>query len=258
MAVFQEPVMSEPFDLHAGYMLMMMLGFGLTLAFPVTKHFADRLDRRRYYTLQMITIVAAVMGAKIAVVLGDALWPLQPFHDWWGLVGSGRSIVGALLFGFIAAEVAKPILRYDIPPNDRFAVILPFSIGIGRIGCLIAGCCRGSPYDGPWAITYSDGIPRHPAAAYEMLFNFAMAFLLLALCRRQILFGRLFALYLMSYGVFRFFVEFIRETAKPYDGLSAYQLMSIAMVVVGGIALIVRTVNEPDSWARWRAMGARA
>jgi len=250
--------MSEPFDLHAGYMIMVVLGFALTLSFPVTKHFADSRDRKRYYAIQIVTIVAAVLGAKLAVVLGDALWPLKPFNDWYALIGSGRSIVGALLFGFLAAEAAKPLLHYDIPPNDRFAVILPFSIGIGRVGCLIAGCCRGVPWDGPWAITYGDGIPRHPAPLYEMLFNLAMGFVLLALCRRQILFGRLFALYLLSYGIFRFCIEFIRETAKPYDGLSAYQLLCIVMIVAGAGALIARTVHEPESWAKWRTTGARA
>src|SRR4030095_2056277 len=134
--------------------------------------------------------------------------------------GSGRSIVGALLFGFIGAEAAKPLLHYDIPPNDRFAIIVPFSIAIGRIGCLIVGCCRGIPYDGPFAIAYDDGIPRHPAPVYEMMFNIAIGFVLIALWRRKILFGRLFALYLVSYGLFRFCIEFIRETAKPYAGLS--------------------------------------
>ena len=250
--------MNAPFDLHAGYMIMVVLGFALTLSFPLTKHFADPRDRKRYYTIQIVTIVAAVIGAKIAVVLGDALWPLQPFHDWYALLGSGRSIVGALLFGFLAAEIAKPILRYDIPPNDRFAVILPFSIGIGRVGCLIAGCCRGVPWDGPWAISYGDGIPRHPAPLYEMLFNIAMGFVLLALCRRQMLFGRLFALYLLCYGVFRFLIEFIRDTAKPYDGLSAYQLMCIVMIVAGAWALIARSRRQPASWAKWRATGASA
>jgi len=250
--------MNAPFDLHAGYMIMVVLGFALTLSFPLTKHFADPRDRKRYYTIQIVTIVAAVIGAKIAVVLGDALWPLQPFHDWYALLGSGRSIVGALLFGFLAAEIAKPILRYDIPPNDRFAVILPFSIGIGRVGCLIAGCCRGVPWDGPWAISYGDGIPRHPAPLYEMLFNIAMGFVLLALCRRQILFGRLFALYLLCYGAFRFLIEFIRDTAKPYDGLSAYQLMCIVMIVAGAWALIARSRRQPASWAKWRATGASA
>jgi phosphatidylglycerol:prolipoprotein diacylglycerol transferase len=232
---------------------MMLLGIGLTLSFPLTKDFTDPRDKHRYYVLQLITAISAVLGAKFAVVLGDALWPLEPFDDWYALLGSGRSIVGALLFGFIGAEAAKPLLHYDIPPNDRFAVIVPFSIAVGRIGCLIAGCCRGIPYDGPFAITYDDAIPRHPAPVYEMLFNFAIGFLLIALWRRKILFGRLFALYLVSYGVFRFFIEFIRETAKPYAGLSAYQLMCIAMIIAGGIALIARSRRQPASWARWRA-----
>jgi len=249
--------MNAPFDLHAGYMAMVVLGFLLTLSFPLTKNFTDPGDRKRYYAIQIVTIVAAVVGAKLAVLLGDALWPLKPFDDWYALIGSGRSIVGALLFGFLAAEAAKPLLRYDIPPNDRFAVILPFSIGIGRLGCLLAGCCRGVPWDGPWAIVYADGIPRHPAPLYEMLFNLAMGFVLLALCRRQILFGRLFALYLVAYGTFRFFIEFIRETAKPYDGLSAYQLMCVAMIVAGAWALIARTRRQPESWRRWRTAGER-
>jgi hypothetical protein len=95
------------------------------------------------------------------------------------------------------------------------------------------GCCRGLPYDGPWAITYADGIPRHPAPLYEMVFHWAMGFLLIALWRRQLLFGRLFAFYLVSYGVFRFFTEYLRETPKAYGGLSAYQIMSLAMIVAG-------------------------
>jgi prolipoprotein diacylglyceryltransferase len=71
--------------------------------------------------------------------------------------------------------------------------------------------------------------------------------------RRRILFGRLFALYLASYGAFRFATEFIRDTAKPFAGLSAYQWMALAMIVAGGIAVLVRTRKQPASWARWRS-----
>jgi prolipoprotein diacylglyceryltransferase len=183
---------------------------------------------------------------------------LREFHGWASLLESGRSIAGALLFGFLGAEAAKPLLRYDIPPNDRFAIILPFSIGLGRIGCLIVGCCRGLPYDGRWAITYADGIPRHPAPVYEMVFHWAMGFLLIALWRRQVLFGRLFALYLASYGVFRFFTEYLRETPKAYGDLSAYQVMSLAMIVAGLTALIARSVRQPGHWDAWRLAARRA
>ena len=69
-------------------------------------------------------------------------------------------------------------------------------------------------------------------------------------------FGRLFALYLATYGIFRFFSEFLRETEKPYGGLSAYQLMCIAMVIVGGTALLLRTIHQPPSWDRWKNLRA--
>lgn len=230
----------EP-DIHIGYALMVLLGFGLMLAFPLTRGFAVGADKRRYWILQGITLLGALIGAKFAVLVGDGLWPLQPFNDWYGLLISGRSIVGALLFGFLFAEAAKPLLDYRLPPNDRFAMLLPFSMGIGRIGCLLSGCCLGLPWDGPLAITYSDHIPRHPAALYEMLFDFAMGFLLIAIYRREKLRGQLFALFLMSYGAFRFVSEFWRETSKAFAGWSAYQWFCIALLLVGAVAFLLRS-----------------
>jgi prolipoprotein diacylglyceryltransferase len=238
-------------DIHESYAVLMIASVVLLLCVPTTAHFRRPEDRGRYYTMQAITALGAVAGAKLGVVLGDALWPLRPFDDWAALLASGRSIAGALLFGFLAVEAAKPLLRYDIPPNDRFAVALPFSIAIGRVGCLVAGCCRGAPHDGPLAMAYGDGILRHPAQLYEALFQLLAGWALLVMWRRRILFGRLFALYLAAYGVFRFATEFIRDTAKPYAGLSAYQWMALAMVLAGATAIYLRTRRPPESWARW-------
>ena len=238
-------------DIHESYAVLMIASVVLLLAVPTTRHLTRADDRGRYYTMQAITALGAVVGAKLGVLFGDALGPLRPFDDWSELLASGRSIAGALLFGFLAVEAAKPLLRYDLPPNDRFAVALPFSIAIGRIGCLVAGCCRGAPHDGALAIAYDDGVMRHPAQLYEALFQLAAGYALLLLWRRKILFGRLFALYLASYGVFRFATEFIRDTAKPFGGLSAYQWMSIAMIVAGSTAIHLRSRRQPESWNRW-------
>jgi phosphatidylglycerol---prolipoprotein diacylglyceryl transferase len=235
-------------QMHAAYAVMVLIGFAIMLAFPLTRGLSAQGEKRHYWILQGITLFAALIGAKFAVLVGDGLWPLKPFDDWYGLLISGRSVVGALLFGFLAAEAAKPLLGYRLPPNDRFAMILPFSLGIGRVGCLLSGCCLGVAWDGPWSITYADGIARHPAAAYEMLFDFAMGAVLILLFRRKLLQGRLFALYLVAYGVFRFVSEFWRETLKAFTGLSAYQWMCVALVIAGCIALIQRTRRPPAVW----------
>ena len=219
-------------DLQLAYAFMVLLGIALVLLVRPASAYSSR-ERQQYYRLQAITLVGAILGAKLAVVMGDALWPLQPFHGWAELALSGRSIVGALLFGFIAAEVAKPLLHYKLPPNDRFAVVLPFSIATGRLGCWISGCCLGVEMHGPLAMTAADGVSRFPAALVELGFHLAAGATLLMLWRRKRFVGRLFALYLMAYGAFRFGSEFWRVTPKAFAGLSAYQWMCLAMVAAG-------------------------
>lgn len=229
------------------YALPVLLAVALALLFPVAKHLR-RDQRKSYYTLQAITLVGAVVGAKLSVLLGDYGWPFVPMHDWRDVLVSGRSVTGALIGGFLAAEVAKPILGYRMPPNDRFATLLPFTFAIGRVGCLSAGCCHGIPWNGPWAITHADGIPRHPTQVYEMLFQLAVGLIFLALLRRGLLFGRLFSVYLIAYGAFRFAIEFLRATPKTWGPLSAYQGLCLVMIVLGAAFLVKRTVRPPKTW----------
>ena len=234
--------------LHPSYLLFVGIAVALAIFFPVAKHLRDRRDRRSYYVLQVITLLGAIVGAKLSVLLGDYHWPWTPVSDWGAALVSGRSITGALIGGFLAAEIAKPILHYTLPPNDRFAALLPFTIAIGRVGCLLAGCCRGMPYGGWCAIAGTDGVPRHPTQVYEMIFQVAIGVFFVGLVRRGILFGRLFSLYLIVYGVFRFLTEFVRDTPKTFGSLSGYQLLCVVMVLLGAAFFLKRTVAPPAAW----------
>jgi len=226
-------------NLQFSYALAVILGIALVAVFRPVSNLASQ-DRRQYYRLQAITLIGAVLGAKLAVLVGDGLWPLQPFPGWIGLLTSGRSIVGALLFGFITAEVFKPILGYTLPPNDRFAMGLPISIATGRIGCWFSGCCLGVEMHGSFAVRGADGIPRFPAPLAEFAFHVTTAMCLIILWRHKKMTGRLFALFLVAYGIFRFVSEFLRVTPKAFAGLSAYQWLSIGMIVAGAAALYFR------------------
>lgn len=236
--------------LHPAYSVMVLLGFAVMFAFPITRDIRSANDRRSYYLIQVVTLLGALLGAKLAVVMGDALWPLRPFDDWAALLLSGRSIIGALVLGFIVAEVCKPIMRYQLPPNDRFAVALPVSIAIGRVGCHLVGCCRGISVDSPLAVRYADGVARHPIAIYEIGFHLMMALLLLRLYRSGWLRGRLFALYLAAYGGFRLLSEFLRITEKAFAGLSAYQWFALAAVILGLLTIYLRTLVSAASRTR--------
>lgn len=226
------------------YALPVVLAMIVVAAFPVTRGMSDRSVRSTYWRLQLITLLGAIAGAKLVVLMGDRLWPVVPLHHWSELFTSGRSIVGGLIFGFLAAEIAKPLLGYKLPPNDRFATILPFSLAIGRVGCFLQGCCRGIAHDGPLSIRYGDGIPRYPTQIFEAGFNIVIGIAFVFLLRRGRLQGRLFATYLVAYGMYRFASEFIRETPHVVAGYSVYQLFSIVMVILGVASFVLRSPAE--------------
>ncbi len=223
------------------YSVIVALSFALLFLYPASRTIQSPLMRRRYHLVQVATLLGAIVGAKIALLMGDRGWPLTPLASWRDVVYSGRSITGGLIGGLLTAEVAKPLLHYPLPPNDHFAAKLPFSIALGRVGCLLGGCCRGLPHEGWLSIRYDDGVARWPAPAIEIVFQLAAGALFIWLVREGRLRGRVFSLYLVLYGVFRFATEFLRETPKPFGPISVYQLLSLLMIALGAGFLIGRS-----------------
>jgi len=233
---------------HPIYLVCGILGVVLLLAFPVTRDIRKGRPRRQYYRLQLIMLIGAVLGAKLSVLIGDYGWPWLPVPDWRQILWSGRSITGALILGFLFAETAKPFLGYTQPPNNRFAALLPFSIALGRVGCLVEGCCAGVPYAGACAMRGLDGTLRFPSQALEIVFQLGIGVTFMILVKQGKLTGHLFALYLVLYGAFRFTSEFWRDTPKIWHGWSGYQWLSLIMMALGAVFFLKRTLFRPVSW----------
>ena len=214
------------------YQATAVLALLIALLLPSARSTVPPDRRRQYVALQAITLLGAIVGAKLAMLAGDWGWPRYPV-DLDHALFSGKSLVGGLLGGFLCAELAKPWFGWREPPNDWFACKLLVSIGIGRLGCILAGCCRGLPTTSRFAIVYSDGIPRLPVTTLEVAFH-ALLFLLFWRCwRLGSLRGRLFGLYLLLYGVFRVMTEPLRETPKLMAGFSVYQLLALFLIAAG-------------------------
>lgn len=222
-----------------------LAGLLLALFLPSSKRHVAPNARRSYVILQVVTLVGAAIGAKLAFLVGDLHWPSAhvPFEE---VVYSGRSITGGLLGGFLSAELAKIPLRYTELPNDWFAAKLPLSIAVGRVGCVLAGCCRGIPGEYPLAMVYSDGIHRFPAQLCELAFQVVAFAVALTWFRRGLVRGRVFASYMIAYGLFRVAIEALRDTEKVafHQSLSVYQLLALALAACG-VASFVRYSPRP-------------
>ncbi|MGH2983183.1 MAG: prolipoprotein diacylglyceryl transferase family protein, partial [Solirubrobacterales bacterium] len=122
--------------------------------------------------------------------------------------------------------------------------------GIGRVGCQLSGDGDyGKAWGGPWAMAYPDGtVPTdqevHPTPVYETLALGLIAIVLWRL-RNRLTGGLLFALYLLLAGSQRFLVEFVRHNEDVALGLTQAQLFSVAMIVAGGLWLLLAFRRSP-------------
>ncbi len=159
------------------------------------------------------------VGAKIPVLLSYGLRPEFVTH--------GKSMLGALLGAYLAVRLAKWRKgMHWVGGGDAY--VLPISIGLafGRVGCLLNGCCWGR-----------NGLP---VPAFEIAFHLAAFCVFVVLRRRRLLAGRWFPLYMLSYCVFRFAMEFLRTEPRVFLGLTVYHLLAMAGILVFSWELLSR------------------
>jgi phosphatidylglycerol:prolipoprotein diacylglycerol transferase len=182
-------------------------------------------------------LVGAILGAKIAFVLAEG-WK---YRGDAGALLTGKSITGALLAGYVGVEVGKRLLDYRRVTGDLFALVVPLGIAVGRIGCMVQGCCPGSACEPAWwTVVGRDGLARWPAAHVEWAFNVVFLAWAIVATRRGWFRGNRFHLYLMAYGTFRFANEFARDNARVVGPLGVYHGLAAALAILGAWGFVVR------------------
>ena len=218
------------------YSLLMLAGIAVSIAFWA------RLAKRdeRLLVIYIAALVSAFLGAKIVYLAAEG-WMFWNAPDRWMVWATGKSILGALLGGYAGVEVAKKLTGYAQATGDWFAVIAPVGIVLGRIGCLLHGCCLGKECAAAWwTINDVRGVARWPAVPVEIGFNVAAILVFIGLRGRRVLAGQHFHIYLMAYGVFRFAHEFLRATPRIGGGFSGYQIAALACVALGVWRFVAR------------------
>jgi len=204
--------------------------------------FWSRLARRddRLVLVYIAALSGAFLGAKL-VYLASEGWLHWHDPNRWIILATGKSVTGALLGGYAAVEIAKRLLHYRGTTGDWFAVIVPVGIMLGRIGCYLNGCCLGRVCPPAWyTMNDAGGVARWPAVPVEFLFNALMLGVLLLLRWGKVGRGQLFHIYLISYGLFRFFHEFLRDTPTILGPFTGYQFAALAVAALGFVGFLRR------------------
>ncbi|MEO7197294.1 MAG: prolipoprotein diacylglyceryl transferase family protein [Solirubrobacterales bacterium] len=194
------------------------------------------------YEMAFVALIGGLVGSRLDFLLEN--WS-DVKDDLLGSLFSGSGLVwyGGAIGGAIAVILwarFRGILGLAL--LDLAAVPLALGYAIGRAGCQLSGDGDyGRAWDGPWAMAYPDAtVPTdqtvHPTPIYETLTMGLLAIVLWRL-RDRFRLGILFAFYLLGAGLERFLVEFVRRNDDVALGLTQAQLLSVAMMLAGGIWL---------------------
>lgn len=191
------------------------------------------------------TIAAAAIGALFGSRCLGILEQAPRIHLTWRLllVPGGKTVVGGLLGGWLAVEIAKRLLRIQSRTGDLFAIPLCLGIAVGRIGCFLAGLADdtyGKPTSLPWGVDFGDGIPRHPTQLYEIMFLLLLAAFLSRRQARPHANGAIFRAFLAAYLAFRVAIDFL----KPQPLIAGMNLIQWACLA--GLLAIALTYRRAD------------
>jgi protein-S-isoprenylcysteine O-methyltransferase Ste14 len=208
----------------------------------------------------------AVLLVAVAAIAGAALWAqwvegspslLRPYGYYGALIGAiGAIALSGLGLGLLAA----------------YAVAAPFIQAIGRLRCIVQGCCHGRPTHGAGVrvshpksrvvrMANLGGVALHPTAVYSIVSGVAIGALLLRLWIVGAPLAFIAGAYLLLSSLARFVEEHYRgePQTRVVAGLRLYQWMSIAGVVAGAALTIVPSAPAPPivglSWSTvWIAL----
>ena len=242
------------------------------------------------YSVAVWAIVGGVVGARLLHIADQ--WneiygpePLRILYVWQG----GVTIYGAILGGFVGGALyiitrnsawylglwaryfkflGEP-KKAPLPGVGRLADIaapaMLISQAIGRVGDIINGEHFADPSSLPWALIYSHPespglgrVPAHPAVAYELLMDLAILGLIWPLRKRLRPDGMIFALYLASYSLGRFFISFLRAEFNEYGGLNEAQIIALVVMAITIPLLVFKArLVRPEPARRIRRRKAR-
>jgi phosphatidylglycerol:prolipoprotein diacylglycerol transferase len=207
------------------------------------------------YDLVFWVVLLGIVGARMFyVLLNWSYFVAEPLEIVMVQKG-GLAWQGSLLAGLIAGVVY--IKRKKLPSGKLLDVAAPYiALGhaIGRIGCLLNGCCYGKP--AAWGLYF----PIHearliPTQIFMSLGQVAIFIALRALQPKSRRDGQVFVWYLLLSAIERFVVEFFRDDHQLYGGLSIFQYVCIGifLVTLGVNAWIQKQPLDPGNSQRTKS-----
>ena len=199
-------------------------------------------------------IIGVILGGRLGYILFYNLEyylenPMEVLMVWNGGMSFHGGLIGVI---FVTQLFSNKHKINQFVFLDLVAMSAPIGIFFGRIANFINSELIGRATDLPWSVQFMliDNIKRHPSQLYEAFFEGIILFLLLGYFFRKKYLqssGKISALFLIFYSLFRFFLEFFRAPDSQIGylilSLTLGQLMSIFFLIAGTLLFYLKN-NE--------------
>ena len=233
----------------ATYGLIIFIGIfigSIISLFYFTKFFSIKKEDVFYCILY--AVIGLGIGAKLLYIITNIPFLIENYQTldlydtFLQMLKGGFVFYGGLIGGILGVFIYSK--QFKISFKELLLILLPvvpLIHGIGRIGCLCAGCCYGMEYHGFGAITFHNSllapndIPLFPMQIVEAICNFIIFIILLVTYKKFLGTYKTVGLYLVLYSIVRFTLEFFRGDLIRgiYFSLSTSQWISIVLFIVG-------------------------
>jgi phosphatidylglycerol:prolipoprotein diacylglycerol transferase len=226
----------------------MALAFLITILLIEKEAKIKGIPKDKISNLCIVTFIFSILGARIMYVLNNLSYYRQNLLEIFMLHRGGLMFHGGFILGIVIAMTYLKRSKISVlPVMDTIALYLPIGQAIGRIGCLLNGCCFGKESILPWAVKLGvEDITRHPSQIYESLNSIIIFIILRSISKfrsasKDVLRpGNVFSTYLMLYSINRIIVEEFRADLPEIGlGFSLTQWMSVGIFIAG---IIIRLV----------------
>lgn len=209
----------------------------------------------------MFAIIGIGIGAKLLYIITIIPDLIRNFSslDWKTLIPKllqgGFVFYGGLIGGVVGLYVYSKSFKISFKKLCMILIpVVPIFHSIGRIGCLLAGCCHGREYNGFGSITFYNtefapvGIPLFPMQIVESICNLIIFIIILLTYKKFKGTYKTIALYAVLYSIVRFVLEFYRgDAARGIVVLSTSQWISIALFIVGILLFVYDKKRKKDT-----------
>lgn len=226
------------------YGVLIGVGYLAALAMSLYRGKKRNLNDDAIWDIFFCAIIGGLVGTKLLYYLTILPAIIERPSLLWENFAEGHVVYGGIIGGILLSYLYCRWKKHNF--WVYFDLVMPavaLAQAIGRIGCLFAGCCYGRETDAWYGITYHNslqapnGVKLIPTQIISSGADLILCGILLLYAKKERENGRVASLYLMLYGVGRFFIEFLRDDYRGSVGiLSTSQFISIA-ALAAGIAL---------------------